>query len=380
MQRKVLIAVFGFALLIALLGQSAPKPFQWEPSMNPHDKNPYGLYVLNQRLADLFAADVERLSFSPFERLSHADSSRLNVLSIGFLPDGPSFSTLREHAANGHSVFISSAKLPHTPWAKTVAVYADQALSTLVGQEPKYSSQESVVQYFHERSPESQVLGHIKINNAIYPNFIRVPHGKGWIYLHADPLVFTNYGLLFRDPAFATATLSHLPAHEPLLWYNPLHRKVSDSTLRYVFSEPMLKNAWYMLLAGTLMFFVFNARRNQRVIPVIEPPRNTSIDFARTLGNLYRIEADVHQVLSRKIVYFLERIRHEYHINTTVLDARFEQQLAQKTGADLAITQALTSKINQHLQKRKPAASDDITALNKLIEQLFDERERKNSL
>ncbi len=207
---------------------------------------------------------------------------------------------------------------------------------------------------------------------------MRVPQGQGWMYLHADAMIFSNYGLLLRNPEYATSALSYISADKPLIWYNPRHRKASESALRYVLSEPMLKTAWFMALGGVLLFFVFNARRKQRVIPVIEPPRNTSIDFARTLGNLYRIEGDAAQALSRKIVYFLERVRHEYHLNTGVLNDRFVQQLAHRTGWEPESVQHLTDKINRHLQKRQPATQDDLVAINDLIEQLFNERERKN--
>lgn len=380
MQKKALMIVFGFAVLIALLGQSAPKAFDWKASLDPNDKNPFGLYVLNQQIDALFPAGVERLSFSPFERLSSSDTTRTNVLSLGNLPDGASLKKLQNHAHNGNDVFIAAPELQGTPWGKPVAVYVEEASVSLSGLTQGYTLKERMVAYFEEVPPNAQVLGHIALNNAIYPNFVRVPQGEGWVYLHADALIFSNYGLLFQNPDYATAALSYLNAAEPLIWYNPRHRKVSESGLRYVLSEPMLRNAWFMALGGILLFFVFNARRKQRVIPVIEPPRNTSIDFARTLGNLYRIEGDAGQALSRKIVYFLERIRHEYHLNTAVLNERFVGQLAHKTGWDPARVQQLIDKINRHLQKRQPATQDDLMAINNLIEQLFNERGRENSV
>lgn len=380
MQKKVLIGVLFFALLIALLGQNAPREFNWETKLDPNEKNPFGLYVLNQQIDSLFPAGVERLSFSPFERLSVTDSSKTNILSLGEMPDAASLKTLRQHAEKGNTVFIAPPQLQDSHLGKTELVYAEKALVTLSGADQRYSMEKQMVTYFTDVPPKTEVLGHIAINNAIYPNFVRVPQGRGWVYLHAEALIFSNYGLLLQNPEYATTALSYISAVEPLIWYNPRHRKISESGLRYILSEPMLKTAWFMALCGILLFFIFNARRKQRVIPVIEPPRNTSIDFARTLGNLYRIEGDTSETLSRKIVYFLERVRHEYHISTAVLNERFVQQLAQKSGWETARVQELTDKINRHLQKRQPATQDDLVAINDLIEQLFNERERKNSV
>src|SRR5690606_17360905 len=238
MQKKVLIGAMFFALLIALLGQNAPQKFNWETKLDPNEKNPFGLYVLNQQIDSLFPAGVERLSFSPFERLSATDSSKTNILSLGEMPETASLKTLRQHADKGNTVFIAPPQMRSSPWGKTESVYAEYAAVTLSGFDEPYSLKDQMVTYFTDVPPKTEVLGHIAINNAIYPNFVRVPQGRGWVYLHADALIFPNYGLLLQNPEYATSALSDSSEGEPPAWHNPRHRKVSDSGVRDGSSRP----------------------------------------------------------------------------------------------------------------------------------------------
>ena len=90
--------------------------------------------------------------------------------------------------------------------------------------------------------------------------------------------------------------------------------------MRYILSQPALKWAWYIFLIGMLDFYIFNAKRKQRIVPIIKPLANTTVDFTKTIGNLYYQEGDHGNIIDKKIIYFLEKIRNEYLIDTTKLE------------------------------------------------------------
>jgi hypothetical protein len=86
-----------------------------------------------------------------------------------------------------------------------------------------------------------------------------------------------------------------------------------------------------LFLGAVLVFILFNAKRRQRVVPIIEPLKNTSVDFIRSIGNLYMQEGDFHDMMAKKSQYFLSKVRTELLIDTQVLDEEFEKKLHLKT-------------------------------------------------
>jgi hypothetical protein len=114
---------------------------------------------------------------------------------------------------------------------------------------------------------------------------------------------------------------------------------------------------------------LFNAKRRQRVIPITEPVKNTTVEFAKTIGNLYFIEQNHKDIAEKKIVYFLEKIRKEYYLETTVLDETFINRLHQKTSKEkVDIVKAIT-KIN-YIKNSSTLSEKDLVELNTLIEKL----------
>lgn len=94
-----------------------------------------------------------------------------------------------------------------------------------------------------------------------------------------------------------------------IIWYTkgPKDERISGSPLRYIMSQPPLKSAWFLGLFGILIFMIFNAKRKQRIVPIIKPLENLTVDFTKTIGNLYYQEGDHTNIIDKKIIYFLEK-------------------------------------------------------------------------
>jgi hypothetical protein len=145
----------------------------------------------------------------------------------------------------------------------------------------------------------------------------------------------------------------------------------SGSTLRYITSQPALKWAWYLFLIGMVIFMIFNAKRRQRVIPIIKPLPNTTVDFTKTIGNLYYQEGNHQNLIDKKIIYFLERVRNEYLIDTAVLDENFIKKLHAKTGKDIKDIEHLVYLINYQKKSYHQSIETDLIEINKAIEKII---------
>jgi hypothetical protein len=77
-------------------------------------------------------------------------------------------------------------------------------------------------------------------------------------------------------------------------------------------------------------------RRKQRIIPVLQKPKNDSLDFVQTIGRLYYDGKD-HKDLAQKMgAHFLDHVRTRYKISTNVLDGAFINALREKSGYPVA--------------------------------------------
>ena len=116
---------------------------------------------------------------------------------------------------------------------------------------------------------------------------------------------------------------------------------------------------------------IFNAKRRQRVIPIIKPLPNTTVDFTKTIGNLYYQEGNHQNLIDKKIIYFLERVRNEYLIDTAVLDENFIKKLHAKTGKDIKDIEHLVYLINYQKKSYHQSIETDLIEINKAIEKII---------
>ena len=147
---------------------------------------------------------------------------------------------------------------------------------------------------------------------------------------------------------------------------------ISRSPFRYIWSQPALKAAWFLFLIGMLFFMLFNAKRRQRIVPIIKKLQNSSVDFAKTIGNLYFQEGEHGNLIDKKIIYFLDKIRFQYLMETAVLDDNFIKKLQHKSGKNLTEIQNIVFIINHRRKNNFETVEADLIELNTAIERFFD--------
>ena len=112
---------------------------------------------------------------------------------------------------------------------------------------------------------------------------------------------------------------------------------------------------------------LFNARRKQRAVPILEPLKNTTVAFTQTISNLYLSEGDHKNLVAKKTVFFLEKVRARYLISTANLNANFIEKLAAKSGNEIQKTKYLINTILT-LNKKAACSEEELIVLHKMIE------------
>ena len=87
------------------------------------------------------------------------------------------------------------------------------------------------------------------------------------------------------------------------------------SLLSFIHEQEALTWAFYTLIISVLLLLLFQMKRRQRPIPVINLPQNDSLNFVELIGNLYLLNKDNRALLERKMTYFREMVRSRYQVN-----------------------------------------------------------------
>lgn len=395
---KIYVAILVFVLaLILIADKGKPKPIDWRPTFSVHDKIPYGLFVFDKEIKTLFkGSKIEKIStVTPYEYLdSKFDDDTLvaNYTIKGtFLTiaerneiDEQSITELFYFVSHGNNAFLSMRSFPEALLdslnlevqsnmkypSNTSTWMANKKVST-----KKYAFKQSIEDYFSKiDTSNTTVLGYqASAKDKKQINFIKVPYKGGYFYLHTQPAAFTNYHLLKgNDYQYAENVLSYLPKGN-VFWYTKGQNgeSISGSPLRYIFSQPALKWAYYFSIIGILVFILFNIKRKQRIVPIIKPLNNLTVDFTKTIGNLYYQEGDHTNIIDKKIIYFLEKIRNEYLIDTSKLDEDFIKKLNHKTGKNIEDVRELVRLINEHRKSYHGSLEEDLIRINNAIEKII---------
>lgn len=74
--------------------------------------------------------------------------------------------------------------------------------------------------------------------------------------------------------------------------------------LKHVLARPPLATAWYLLLLGAIVFLLFGAKRRQRLIPLVQPRKNTTHEHLGNISRLYLSQPDNSLMASKQFALF----------------------------------------------------------------------------
>lgn len=354
-------------LLAALLALYAvaeayrPPNLSWAHTYQNTDRIPFGTYALVDLLPELFATEEVTVvrapvlnqiqECAPSSAVAGVVSKPLNYLFISpkLSLDSLDQARLLAFAAAGHHVFIAADNLPdvlldtlgliqrpiHAPTAPSRDTVRLFFAGDSTGRAYRFASDDLSGHFRQKGLAPNPALTTLAADAAGRAVLVRARRGFGDITVCSVPTAFTNYFVLRPATAgFAWQALSGLPPG-PVWWdeYSKQGRAGSDSLLRVVLQHTALKMAFWLLLTGGGLLLFVHGRRRQRVIPVVAPLPNNTLQFVQTVAALYQ-QGDNHAIIVRRqIDLFLDHVRTRYRLPTDDLTADdFRAALALKTG------------------------------------------------
>ena len=376
-----------FVILIAI-NHYAPKPLNWRETYEFTGKSPYGCYILNDMSGVLFPgqqfSDSKECFYVSLDSNSVMGGNLISITS-NFNPDKFDLDALLKYVARGNDFFVSSGSFGELFTDRLKIKLASPMIDTslyLSGKETLFLLNPELRNdsgFHYDKKMQSvwisayDTLNTVKLgtNRDGDVNFICMKYGLGKIYFHTQPQVFTNYHLLSGNIEYASKVLSYLPIRKTVWdnYYKP-YRFINQSPMRYVLSQPPLQSAYYLMLLTLLLYFVVESKRRQRVIPVLKPLVNRSLQFVKTIGSLYFNQKNNTDLARKKIIYFKEFLRERYYLSTISLTEEYVVLVSKKSGLPIDMVQSLFEIME--LYQTTPAVSDHgLIDLNRRMELFY---------
>ncbi len=364
-----------------------PDPVNWTVTYRDDDKNPYGGYVFSEVMQDVFPGkSISNSVFTLYELDTLPKETNLFVLASHLNLDELDTKTLLERVAAGGSALLSANSFDGTlrdtlsAWTSDYFFYTDLIenitradTAGVFFKNPQFANHD---EYYFRRNNipycfvdiDTARMSVIAENDLGYPVALRIKWGEGNLILNSTPIAFTNNYMLYQNNSdYVAKLISHLPVAN-LHWtqYYQIGRMEALTPLRFILNNEALRWAYYLSILSLLVFIMFESKRKQRVIPIIKPLKNTSVEFAKTLGNLY-LQGDNHKNIAKKqLHYFLEGIRTKYNLPTNKLNSDFFKKLANKSGNPTQKVMDLFAYVAE-LDKKPALAKEDLLTLNKKL-------------
>jgi hypothetical protein len=370
--KKNTILIGLFSVLVALLityfyfGRNDKKSFSWNENYKADSDQPYGTLFISKLLE----------SYRPGEKFIHNDTIPLSTLLAKDSIDHPAdyifigselllsdedVQSLLDFIHSGNDAFVATSFLPyalvdsifraecenemfltdHLSPSATLNFY-HPSLHSAKGYEYTYKPGSQVRAYkwmalqsdvFCDSARSLVALGHFDDDRV---NFFRLPFGDGNLYIHTNPIVFTNYFIRLQDKIeYAESVFSHLRG-KTIIWdeYSRSHftpDETESNPLALIMQHDSLKYAWWMMLVSAILYTVFTAKRKQRIVPIREEKINTSLEYVKMVSALHFENGNNKDIAIKKMKYFLYFIRSKYGIQHVQLTQDQFKRLAEKS-------------------------------------------------
>ncbi len=393
-------------VVVSIIEVNKPKPIDWRPTYSSYDKIPYGNYVLYDLLENIFPSNVEVVHQPIYNQLytigwETQEPSNYLFINERFILSELEAKKLLPYVEEGNHVFIAAnyweiedgiadtldfdidyggTLFWSVPDDTTEQQEGSNFLHVDLKTENGYPLKKSRYQFYFSKLDTAymEVLG---VNEREEPNFIKINYGEGAFLLSCVPEHFTNYNMLHKDNAeYVAKVLSHLP-NQTTYWdeYYKVGRRESQTIFRYILSRPALKWLLYMSLLSLVLFIIFEAKRKQRIIPVVEPPQNTTLDFVETISGLYMHQENHKNLADKKISFLYNYIRSKLYLRDIEMTNDFFKRLSIKSGVKEDEIKQLFQLI-RNIQMKNEIYDTELVVLNKRIDEFYQKVEKADQV
>ncbi|MDX2245548.1 MAG: DUF4350 domain-containing protein [Bacteroidia bacterium] len=397
LHKKLLWGIATILAIITLYGifsQSfGAKKFSWRESFARKSKTPYGTFLVYEMLGNLFDTDsVKEIKTPVFDQLVYQNYSQSSYIFINenFPVDETDVDEMVSFVKQGNNIFIA-------------AYYFPDALKNRLGFENLsylQSEEDSLdIHFLGEEASKNYRFPGVKMINYFnswnedrtkvlaettegYAKLLEISIGEGRFFLSTDPRIFTNYYMIHpQNHQYISRVFSLLPENQTVFWdeyykiRNLRSQRGNDSQDRpsawdYIMEQEALRWGFWVFLVAIFLYAVFEGKRTQRLVPVIKPLPNTTIDFTETIGRLYYQSADHKKIATKRIKVLLEYIRSRFFLKTHVFDDEFIRNLSGKSGLPEADIRDLCQMIGR-IRDKGEISEEELIALNRMVEDFY---------
>lgn len=376
---KVKFVIIGVALIgivfFLLFGLDklfpSEKKFDKFFTVSPNSYKPYDCKFFYDELKKNAGGGFRENNIS-FDKSGYSEIESLNntymIVSPNFYPTSHDIHDLKTFAGKGNTVFICAFGL--TTELIDSLCYSPRSDEANVSYPPllfesrwniNWYEEDSTITEYHlwGHKPVTTVLDSIYVlsNNLVTDidilvtdnqdniQMLEITCGYGRIFLCNDPILISNYFLLYKNNYTLFNKLADKInlAENNIIWDDYYRRVNADNSsgvgrsevLRVIFQHPPLIWAFYTFIVGGLLFLIIYNRRVQKAIPIYSTPKNNSEAYINVVSGLYWQQQNHKSIADKIIAQFFEYLLHNFNIHHKDFQETELEKIGQKTGRNL---------------------------------------------
>lgn len=390
LKAKIILSLLLLFLFLIIISEDRQQKINWYPSFAISHKIPYGSYVAYHEAKRFFGDKLEQVNVSPYIFFDkNPNASGTLVFYNSEVTFGKSaLKLLLSWVEEGNNLFIASEDIDKTlldtlnvDYKGFITSYYKKPLQlnfynphlkltdTILFDKKNFAlvfdiKEKAVIENYSK-------LGYFEGEDENNINFIDVAYGKGHIMLHSFPYVFTNYFILkSQNLAYYNGLLSYINLKKPVYWTTNIQNGVNNNgVFKYIVENPGFLWAYRLFFVGLLLYILFEGKRKQRAIPVVKPPKNETLDFTKTIADMYIENKEHKRIALLHIKHFMNYVRHQLHIDINQNPKELKNKISQKTKTDIKEVDRLF-EIIETVQNQEYIKPEVVLELEKQIEKV----------
>ena len=377
---KYIILIVLFLGLVILIDLLSPKKINWSYSFSKDDKIPFGCYVVYQQVPDFFPKQSIHnvdLNFYEFEIDSLDYSINYIIINDKYDPGAVEVDEVMFFINEGSTALIAASDISNE-LADTLGIRLGTTFSLSDSLEINFGNENctekikmtdgktySVISQFN--AERTEVLA---FDSEKRPVLVKLKFDYGYIIFCSVPMAFTNYELLNSgSSALVSFCFNQLPL-EPVYWdeYYKTGGSKSGTFLRFVLFREPLKWAYFLTLSLLLAYILFEMKRRQRIIPVIQKVKNSTLDFLEVISMLYLYSRNHKTMAEKRIMYFQEMLRNRWYISSDSWQKT--EHVSFKTGYPIEKLKLLLTEI-EIIKRKETISENELINLNNHLEDFY---------
>lgn len=372
-----IVLFIGMVILIDLL---SPRKINWNNSFSKNDKIPFGCYVLYNQLAAFFPNQAIRtvdLNFYEFEIDTSDYAINYIVINDNYDPGEIEADEMIYMVSEGSTALIAASDISND-LADTLGIRLGTTFSLIDSLEINFSKMDvakkirmtagktySVISQYD--TARTEILAYDREKR---PVLVKLNFDYGFIIFCSIPMAFTNYELLNSDASeFVSHCLNQLPL-QSVYWdeYYKAGGSKSGTVLRFILYRDPLKWAYWLTISILTTYILFQIKRRQRIIPVIQKVKNSTLDFLDVISMLYLYSRNHKTMAEKRIIYFQEMLRNRWFLSSDMWQN--PELISLKTGYPKEKLELLFTEI-QIIRRKDSITENELISLNNHLENFY---------